>query len=112
MTPHITSTSPTTARPKHGIASLAAFFGLVFVATWIVWVPRALESQGLLDSHWARTLGRGWTYMPALAAVLFLALTGGRRGLAELGRKLLLWRIGWRWYVVIAVLPLGAALGT
>ena len=112
MAPHITSTSPTTARPKHGIASLAAFFGLVFVATWIVWVPRALESQGLLDSHWARSLGRGWTYMPALAAVLFLALTGGRRGLAELGRKLLLWRIGWRWYVVIAVLPLGAALGT
>ena len=50
--------------------------------------------------------------MPALAAVLFLALTGGRRGLAELGRKLLLWRIGWRWYVAIAALPLGAALGT
>src|SRR5215210_3141148 len=112
MAPHITSTSSPTARPKPGIASLVSFLGLVFFATWIVWVPRALESQGLLDSQWARSLGRGWTYMPALAAVLFLALTSGRRGLAELGRKLLLWRIGWRWYLAIAAIPLGAALGT
>ena len=107
MAPHITSNLSTTARPKPGIASLAAFFGLVFFATWIVWVPRALESQGLLDSQWAHSLGRGWTYAPAPAAVLFLALTGGRRGLAELGRKLLLWRIGWRCYIAIAALPLG-----
>jgi uncharacterized protein len=112
MTAHITSTATTTARPKPGIASLVFFFGLVFFATWIVWVPRALESQGLLDSHWATWLGRGWTYMPALAAVAYVALTGGRRSLAELGRKLLLWRIGWRWYVAIVTIPLGIALIT
>jgi membrane protease YdiL (CAAX protease family) len=91
---------------------LVFFFGLVFFATWIVWVPRALESRGVLDSHWAQLLGRGWTYMPALAAVVFVALTGGRRSLAELGRKLLLWRIGWRWYVAIVTIPLGIALIT
>jgi uncharacterized protein len=112
MTAHITSTATTTAQPKLGIASLVFFFGLVFFTTWIVWVPRALESQGLLDSHWAHWLGRGWTYMPALAAVVFVALTGGRRSLAELGRKLLLWRIGWRWYVAIVTIPLGIALIT
>ena len=54
MAPHITSSLSTTARPKSAIASLAAFFGLVFGAPWIVWVPRALKSQGLLDSKWAR----------------------------------------------------------
>src|SRR5215210_2778777 len=112
MAANITSTSPTTARPKPAIASLATFFGLVFFTTWIVWVPRALESQGLLDSHWATWVGRGWTYLPALSAVAFVALTGRRRSLAELGRKLLLWRIGWRWYVAIAALPLGIALAT
>jgi membrane protease YdiL (CAAX protease family) len=112
MTAHITSTARTTARPKPRIVSVVSFFGLVFFATWIVWVPRALESRGLLDSHWAHLLGRGWTYMPALAAVVFVALTGGRRSLAELGRKLLLWRIGWRWYVAIVTIPLGIALIT
>jgi membrane protease YdiL (CAAX protease family) len=91
---------------------LVFFFGLVFLTTWIVWVPRALESRGLLDSHWAHWLGRGWTYMPALAAVAFVAWTGGRRSLAQLGRKLLLWRIGWRWYVAIVTIPLGIALST
>jgi membrane protease YdiL (CAAX protease family) len=50
--------------------------------------------------------------MPALAAVAFVAWTGGRRSLAQLGRKLLLWRIGWRWYVAIVTIPLGIALST
>jgi len=112
MAKHIRSTATTTSQPKPGIASMVSFFGLVFFATWIVWVPRALESRGLLDSHWAHWLGRGWTYMPALAAVVFVALTGGRRSLAQLGRKLLLWRIGWRWYVAIVTIPLGIALST
>jgi membrane protease YdiL (CAAX protease family) len=112
MAKHIGSTATTTSQPNPGIASMVFFFGLVFFATWIVWVPRALESRGLLDSHWAQSLGRGWTYAPALAAVLFVALTGGRRGLAELGRRLLLWRIGWRWYVAIVTIPLGIALST
>jgi uncharacterized protein len=112
MTAHITSTATTTAQPKPGIVSIVSFFGLVFFTTWIVWVPRALESQGLLDSHWGHWLGRGWTYMPALSAVAFVAWTGGRQSLAELGRKLLLWRIGWRWYVAIVTIPLGIALTT
>jgi uncharacterized protein len=112
MAKHIRSTATTTSQPNPGIASMVFFFGLVFFATWIVWVPRALESRGLLDSQWAHWLGRGWTYMPALAAVVFVALTGGRRSLAELGRKLLLWRIGWRWYIAIVTIPLGIALIT
>jgi membrane protease YdiL (CAAX protease family) len=112
MAKDIRSTATTTSQPNPGIASMVFFFGLVFFATWIVWVPRALESRGLLDSQWAHWLGRGWTYMPALAAVVFVALTGGRRSLAELGRKLLLWRIGWRWYIAIVTIPLGIALIT
>ena len=50
--------------------------------------------------------------MPALTAVLFIALTGGRAGLADLRRRLLRWRIGWRWYATIVAIPLGIALAT
>jgi len=53
MSTHITSTVP--SRPKPAIASIASFFGLVFFTTWIVWVPRALESQGLSPVAW-------WTF--------------------------------------------------
>ena len=38
------------------------------------WVPRALGSQGLLDSQWARSLGRRWTYAPALTQGVFTEL--------------------------------------
>jgi hypothetical protein len=50
--------------------------------------------------------------MPAVAAFLFLGLTGGRRGVADLGRRLLQWRIGWASYALIVFVPLGVALGT
>jgi hypothetical protein len=96
---------------RSGISSLVVFFVAVSFATWIVWVPRALNSRGLIDADWAAGLGIGWTYAPALTAVLFIALTRGRAGLADLGRRLIRWRIGWRWYATIIAIPLGIALG-
>jgi uncharacterized protein len=105
-----TETKP--ADPRSGIPSLVVFFVAVFFATWIVWVPRALNSRGLIDADWAAGLGIGWTYAPALTAVLFIALTRGRAGLADLGRRLIRWRIGWRWYATIIAIPLGIALAT
>ena len=114
MTAHITSTGTTTARPKPRIESIVSFFGLVFFTTWIVpWVPRALESQGLLDSHWANLAG-AWMDLYASAVGRGICCVGLADGgdWAELGRKLLLWRIGWRWYVAIVTIPLGIALST
>ena len=50
-------------------ATLPAFLLLTFGITWVVWVPRALESAGVLDSRWASGLGAGWTYGPATTVV-------------------------------------------
>lgn len=80
------------------------FFVLAFAITWIVWVPRA-DGQA-----WARDLGAVWTYGPALAAVVAAAIVGGRSELSRLGRRLLEWRIGLRWYLVILFGPLALAL--
>lgn len=87
-------------------------FVLIFVLTWIVWVPRALETQGIIDVEVPTVLGLGWTYMPAVASFLFVGLSVGRRGVADLGRRLLQWRIGWANYALIVLVPLGVALGT
>jgi membrane protease YdiL (CAAX protease family) len=105
-----TETKPVGSRS--GIPSLVVFFVAVFFATWIVWVPRALNSRGLIDADWAAGLGIGWTYAPALTALLFIAVTGGSAGLADLGGRLIRWRIGWRWYAAIVTIPLGIALAT
>ena len=54
-------------------AALAGSWSLALGVTWVVWVPRALESTGALDSRWASGLGAGWTDGPAIAAVLTAA---------------------------------------
>jgi len=84
---------------------VTAFFVLAYAVTWSVWVPRALVSEGHLDSGLLVTLGGFWTYGPAVAAVLAAALWNGRAGLRELGSRLIRWRVGVRWYALVLVGP-------
>ena len=82
---------------------LVIIVSAIFVATWVVWVPRALGVPvGLL--------GPLWTWAPAVATVIGLAVLRGRPGLIELGRRLLTWRVGWWWYSVVLLGPLAFAL--
>jgi membrane protease YdiL (CAAX protease family) len=86
------------------------YFVLAFGLTWLVWVPRAASTQGLLAADWAVALGQAWTYAPALAAILAAGLTGGRPALRDLGARLLRWRVGWWWYVVVLAGPPAVSL--
>jgi membrane protease YdiL (CAAX protease family) len=74
------------------------FFILAFGLTWVVWVPRAAGAP--LD-----TVGMAWTWTPAIAALLAAALTGGRTAVRELGARLVRWRVGWQWYLVVILGP-------
>jgi uncharacterized protein len=84
---------------------VTTFFVLAFLITWAVWLPRALASQGRLDSPLARTLGDLWTHGPAIAAVIAAALIGGRAELRRLGSRLVRWRVGPWWYAVVLLGP-------
>ena len=77
---------------------LTTFFLLAFGITWVVWVPRAAGAP--LD-----IVGQAWTWVPAIAALLAAALTGGRDALRELGARLVRWRVGWQWYLVVILGP-------
>ena len=77
---------------------LAAFFVLAFGITWAVWLP---EAAGVPVG----AAGQLWTWVPAVAALLAAALTGGRGAVAELGSRLVRWRVGWRWYAVVGLGP-------
>jgi membrane protease YdiL (CAAX protease family) len=71
---------------------------LAFGLTWAVWVPRAASVP--LDF-----VGQAWTWIPAVAALLAAALTGGRPALRDLGSRLVRWRVGWPWYLVVILGP-------
>ncbi|HEV2742327.1 MAG TPA: hypothetical protein VGV91_04160 [Rubrobacter sp.] len=66
---------------------LVTFFLLVFVIAWVVSVPRASGAP-------LGVVGQLWTWSPAVAALLAAALTGGRAAVAELGARLVRWRVG------------------
>ncbi|GAA1430395.1 hypothetical protein GCM10009616_14870 [Microlunatus lacustris] len=77
---------------------LVTFFVLAFLLPWLVWVPRALGVPvGVLDP-----LSTWFVAVAALAAAL---LTGGRAALRNLGRRLVRWRVGWSWWLVVLVGP-------
>jgi CAAX protease family protein len=83
--------------------SLVTFFLLAFGITWIVWVPRAAGVP-------VGVVGQVWTWAPAIAALLAAALTGGRAAVRELGARLVRWRVGWQWYLVVILGPAAFSL--
>src|SRR5215211_7703217 len=77
---------------------LVTFFLLAYGLTWAIQIPVA---AGVLE-------GSGWravTWVPAIAALLAAALTGGRAAVRELGERLVRWRVGWQWYLVVILGP-------
>jgi membrane protease YdiL (CAAX protease family) len=89
---------------------VVAFFAAAYAITWGVWVPRALVDQGRLDWTWPTVIGPGWSYGPAMAAVLVAWLASGSAGPAALWAGICRWRVGWRWYALVLVAPLMLAL--
>jgi membrane protease YdiL (CAAX protease family) len=49
-------------------------------------------------------------YGPFLAAIITLALTSGKGGVKALLRRIVMWRVGLRWYAIALFLPVGLAL--
>lgn len=79
---------------------LAFFFALVFLLTWPLQIIDALGSHGVLSFRipfWMQLIIVA--YMPSVAAVIVAVIAEGRAGLRELLCKLLMWRVGVRWYV-------------
>jgi membrane protease YdiL (CAAX protease family) len=77
---------------RHG---LLVFFVLAFL---IAWAPTPL--------------GVFMAAGPLLSAIVVSAIADGRRGLRELGSRLIRWRVGWQWYAAALIVPTAVVLGT
>lgn len=77
---------------------LTIFFLVAFALSWAWVIPLAVNHQLVnrgqgLPTHFPALLG------PAAAAFLVVAVTTGRPGIADLLRRMMLWRVGWRWWL-------------
>ena len=87
---------------------LTAFFVLAYALSWLILVPAALgllpDSAGVLS--WFPPFG------PAVAAFIVTALIGGRPAVGQLLRRLVQWKVGIRWYLLVLIgIPLLTLLG-
>lgn len=91
---------------------LTLYFMLVLALSWPKLIVDAAHSQGWLSK--GSPAGLSIIYilgLPLVAAAVIIAVTRGRRGLNEWMKRLLRWRVGWRWYFfVLLSYPAVAAL--
>ena len=98
--------SPLARRP------LTSFFLLAYALTWLGWSPWFLSEAGVgllpYDGGEFDVLFNvaGLVLGPTLAAFVVTAATEGREGVRRLLRRIVLWRVGLRWYLfVLAGIP-------
>jgi membrane protease YdiL (CAAX protease family) len=96
------------ASPDKGLLArhpLISFFVMAFAFSWIAWSPWVLsqEGAGLLPFSsplLARVaLPLGIFLGPTLAAFIMTGITEGRAGTRRLLGRIVLWRVGLRWYL-------------
>ncbi len=89
---------------------LIAFFFLAYAFSWLVGIPLALSSRGIIGPllpEWTHYL---YAYGPMFAALLVTGLSEGREGLKDLGSRMFKWRVRPIWWIV-AISPLLIGLG-
>jgi CAAX protease family protein len=79
---------------------LVTFFVLAYALTWWASIVYAVYPNPFPV----------FPYGPFLAAIITLGLTSGNGGIKALLRRIVMWRVGLRWYAIALFLPVGLAL--
>ena len=99
---------------------LTSFFVMAYAFTWIVWSPWVLGQDGasllpIKISQAASGYLNATAILagPTLAAFIMTATTEGREGVRRLLGRIVLWRVGIRWYLFALLgVPLIMLVGT
>ena len=101
------------AAPHRGLKGLltrhplVSFFALAYALTWLAWSPWYLSEDGIgllpydgeSISDYVNTAGL--VVGPTLSAFIMTSVTEGRDGVRRLLRRIVLWRVGLRWYLFV-----------
>src|SRR5919112_896079 len=96
---------------------LISFFVMAFAFSWIAWSPWVLseEGVGLLPYPVSALpwIPLGIFLGPTLSGFIMTGITEGRAGVRRLLHRIVLWRVGLRWYLFALIgIPVVMALGT
>jgi CAAX protease family protein len=98
---------------------LISFFVMAYAFSWIVWSPWVLSEEGVgllpyeLSGATSGLLSAAAILLgPTLSAFIITGVTEGRAGVRRLLHRIVLWRVGLRWYLFALIgIPLVMVLG-
>jgi uncharacterized protein len=101
--------------PHQGVLArhpLIFYFLLAYAGTWVVTVPFALSANGVgflpfgIPNGSVIFVSAVWVFLgPTLAAFIMTGATERRAGIRRLMHRYVLWRVGFRWYLVVLLGP-------
>jgi membrane protease YdiL (CAAX protease family) len=74
---------------------IPAFFALTFLIAWSIWLPLGILAPGNI----LLTLPGAWA--PTFSALILIGLSEGWNGIREFLKKILHWRVGFQWYLIV-----------
>jgi membrane protease YdiL (CAAX protease family) len=84
--------------------SVVSYFVIAYAISWAIWIPMALAgARAYQGSAWPNHIPG--LFGPMAAAFVMWAIVGGRPGVKDLLRRMMLWRVAPKWYVA-ALSPL------
>lgn len=89
---------------------LAAFLVLTYGLSWALWIPLAIFRDAVPGPLVFTALLIG-SNIPSAVAIVLTAIGLGRSATRKLLGQLLIWRVGWRWYLVLLA-PAALVVGT
>jgi uncharacterized protein len=94
---------------------LVSFFLIAFAFSWLLFLPGPLMYYGVLNLNPSvlGLLGIAGLLGPIFSGFVMTATTEGRAGVGDLLRRIVLWRVGLRWYLFALLgIPVVMLLGT
>jgi uncharacterized protein len=86
---------------------LVSFFALAYALTWLAWSPWYLSEDGIDLLHYDGEAVSDYVNTvalivgPTLSAFIMTGVTEGRDGVRRLLRRIVLWRVRFRWYLFV-----------
>jgi membrane protease YdiL (CAAX protease family) len=85
---------------------LILYFALAYFISWVIWLPLILPKYGIdvlpVLPKYHHYLG---SFGPMIAALIVKYIYKGWKGVKDLLKRMVQWKVNWVWYVVVLVVP-------